>query len=86
MANIKFMSCKHLDYSDNYNAKKTLIFLGETKVCWVRTVIDESYPKLVQLVQFCKLRGRMNNPEMCTCAEKAQCKDYKDFQHEVDYD
>ena len=49
---IKFRACIHLDFSDNYVAEKELIeSCGETKVCWDRPVIDESYPKLVQ---FCK--------------------------------
>ncbi len=78
---IKFTACKHLDFDDNYTAKKVLIAgHNETKVCWDRPVVDESYPALVQ---FCKKYGRMNNPELCTCKENAGCSDYEDFSHEI---
>lgn len=80
---IKFEACEHLDFDDNYSAKKCFIKLGETKVCWDRPVIDSSYPTLVQ---FCKLRGRMNSPEMCTSEENKQCSVYKKFEHEVPLD
>lgn len=84
METIKFTACKHLDFSDNYTAEKNLISTcGETKVCWDRSVLDDSYPRLVQ---FCKLRGRMNNPEMCVCEQNKQCSDYEDFEHEVALD
>lgn len=81
METVQFTACKHLDYSDSYASKKHLISLGETKVCWDRPVIDESYPRLVQ---FCKLHGRMNHPEECTSKKKAACGNYQDFRHEVD--
>lgn len=82
MKTIKFKACKQLDFDDNYTAEKNLIeSYGETKVCWDRPVIDDSYPRLVQ---FCKTRGRMNNPEMCLCETTKQCSDYKEFEHEVD--
>ena len=82
MASLKFTACKYLDFSDNYTAEKNLIQVeGEMKVCWNRPVIDDSFP---QLVQFCKKRGRMNNPEMCVCVENQQCQDYEDVIHEVD--
>ncbi len=82
MATIKFTACKYLDFSDNYIAKKNLISAcGETKICWNRPVLDTSYP---MLVQFCKLRGRMNNPEMCLCEKYKQCSKYEDFRHEID--
>ena len=81
METIKFTACKHLDFSDKYSAEKNLISAcGKTKVCWNRPVIDNTYP---QLVQFCKLRGRMNNPEMCLCEKNKQCSDYEDFEHVV---
>jgi len=86
MNKIKFTACKHLDFSDNYAAKKELIFTcGETKVCWDRPVSDDSYPRLVQ---FCKLRGRMrlNSPEMCICEKNKRCSDYEDFGHEVTFE
>jgi hypothetical protein len=80
---VQFTACRYLDYRDNYTAKKVLILLGEIKVCWERPIIDDSYPKLVQ---FCKLRGRLNHPEMCTSKKDARCSEYRDFQHSVDYE
>ena len=81
---VKFTGCKNLDYTDNYTAEKVLINLGgKPKVCWDRPVIDNSYPRLVQ---FCKLRGRLNYPEMCTCEGGAQCSDYENYLHEIDID
>lgn len=80
---LKFNGCKHLDFSDHYIAKKELISVfGETKICWDRPVIDQSFPALVQ---FCKLRGRLNNPEMCLCERTKECGDYTEFEHEVDF-
>ena len=82
MKQITFTACEHLDFSDKYCAEKNLINLqGETKVCWNRSVIDSSYPALVQ---FCTKRGRMNSPEMCVCERTKMCNDYKDFKHKVD--
>jgi hypothetical protein len=78
---IKFTACEHLDFDDNYTAKKELIGnYGTTKVCWDRPVIDDSYPRLVQ---FCKKRGRLNNPECCLREADKMCSDYKDFEHSV---
>ncbi len=77
----RFNACEHLDFSDNYSAKKELIHSGNTtKVCWDRPVVDDSYPRLVQ---FCKFRGRLNDPEMCLCEKNKQCSDYKDIQQIV---
>lgn len=79
---IKFNACKHLDFSNNYTAKKNAINIkGQTKVCWNRPVIDSTFPALVQ---FCKLRGRLNNPESCLCEANKQCSDYSDIEHVVD--
>lgn len=79
---LKFTGCKHLDFSGNYTAKKELISVfGETKMCWDRPVIDHR----PALVQFCKLRGRLNNPEMCLCEKTKQCSDYDEIEHEVDF-
>ena len=78
---IIFTACEHLDFSDNYGAKKeAIVVMGETKVYWHRPVVDESFPALVQ---FCKLRGRLNNPEMCLCEKTRQCSDYKEHKHTV---
>jgi len=76
---IKFNACKELDFSEKYSADKVLISLGEKKVCWSRHVFDGE----PRLIQFCKLRGRLNNPEMCTSKKTAQCSDYEDFKHKV---
>jgi len=73
MTTIKFNGCKHLDFSDNYVAKKQLIALHQTKVFWMRENID---PELPTMVQFCKLRGRLNHPEACLSRGKAMCDDY----------
>jgi len=81
---IKFKACEHLDFSDNYAANKEPIGIkGETKLCWDRPVIDESYPRLVQ---FCKKRGRMNNPECCTSEETKMCSDYNEIEHTVTFE
>ncbi len=80
---LTFTGCEHLDFSDNYAAKKEPIGIGnETKICWDRPVIDESFPALVQ---FCKLRGRLNNPEMCLCEKTKQCSDYVETSHDVTF-
>jgi hypothetical protein len=76
---MKFTACKHLDFSDNYAAKKQV--LGNDVVFWVR---DVSYdPTLPSMVQFCKFRGRLNNPERCTQKRFAACGDYEEFEHDV---
>lgn len=76
---MKFTACKHLDYSDNYIAKKQV--LGSGKVFWLRPVIDDSYPSMVQ---FCKKRGRLNNPESCTEKRYAACSCYDECMHDVE--
>ena len=81
---IKFNACEFLDFSDSYSAKKEPISSGGvTKICWDRPVIDSSYPALVQ---FCKKRGRLNNPECCLYDENKQCTDYKDVEHIVAFE
>jgi len=81
MRTIKFKACEFLDFSDNYTAKKELIAIrNETKVCWDRPVIDGSYPRLVQ---FCKKRGRLNNPECCLTEDKKMCSDFNEMEHLV---
>ena len=78
METIKFTACEHLDFADNYSAKKVLI--NGTKVCWEREIIDVSFPRLVQ---FCKKNGRLNNPESCLREADKMCSDYKEFEHTV---
>jgi len=81
MREIKFRACEHLDFDGNYTAKKKAISAqGTTKVCWNRSVIDDSYPRLVQ---FCKRRGRLNNPECCLCESDKMCSDYNEIEHTV---
>ena len=74
---IKFTACEHLDFADNYTAKKVLF---GTKVCWERNVVDVSYPRLVQ---FCKKSGRLNKPDCCLREADKMCSDYKEFEHTV---
>lgn len=77
---VTFTGCKHLDYSDNYTAKKNLIQLGgTTKLCWDR----KEFIGHVDLVQFCKLRGRLNSPEACHCEEMKMCSEYEDVEHSI---
>ena len=75
---IKFTACEHLDFADNYTAKKVLI--NGTKVCWEREVVDVSFPRLLQ---FCKKSGRLNNPESCLREADKMCSDYKEIEHAV---
>ncbi len=74
---MKFTACKHLDFSDSYAAKKQV--LGSGKVFWLRDV----GPNLPSMVQFCKKRGRINDPEACTSEQHAACGDYENFNHDV---
>jgi len=76
---MKFTACKHLDFSDNYTAKKQV--MGNGKVFWLRDVSFD--PTLPAMVQFCSKRGRLNNPEQCTTETHAACSDYEDFEHDV---
>lgn len=79
---MRITACKHLDYSDNYTAKKEIIKDGNAiKVFWNRKVINEEDPNMVQ---FCKLRGRLNNPFACTTEDRAKCRDYLEFEHDID--
>ena len=77
METIKFTACEHLDFADNYTAKKVLF---GTKVCWERDVVDVSFPRLVQ---YCKKSGRLNTPESCLREADKMCSDYKEFKHTV---
>lgn len=80
---ITFTGCKHLDFTDHFAAKKGPIYVGgQTKICWDRGNIDDTRPSLVQ---FCKLRGRLNHPEMCLCEETKQCGDFSDGEHKVKF-
>ena len=74
---IKFKACEHLDFADNYSAKKVLF---STKVCWGRKMVDGLFPRLIQ---YCKKRGRLNYPESCLSEADKMCSDYKEFEHTV---
>lgn len=81
---INFLACKHLDFADNYTAKKETIGTKYgTKICWHRPTIDSSYPSLVQ---FCRLRGRLNYPTACLCQGDKMCSEYNDFNHTVTFE
>ena len=53
---LEFNACKQLDFDNNYAAKRQM--LGNGKLFWFRNVD----PDLPRMVQFCKLRGRLNDP------------------------
>lgn len=78
-ATIEFTGCDQLDFSDSYDAQK--VSLAGRKVCWERKVLTPDTPKLVQ---FCKLRGRLNHPEACLSLATAVCPDYKEVRHSVE--
>lgn len=76
----EFTACKHLDYETNYvGCVRNGISGGRgTVLCWNRTQIDADLPRLVQ---FCKLRGRLNDPLACIQSERKVCNEYEDFNH-----
>ena len=78
METIKFTACEHLDFADNYTAKKVLIY--GTKVCWERKIVEVLFPRLIQ---YCKKSGRLNNPDCCLRETDKMCSDYKEFEHTV---
>ncbi len=67
---VEFEACEHLDYEPHYgNCKRQLISCGGTKLCWMRAINKD-------LVQFCKLRGRINSPTGCLDEKKAGCSEF----------
>ena len=72
---MKFKGCKHLDFSqDNYMCE----LVGISKhVGWERRDPEGK----LQLCQFCKLRGRLNDPEACIGDGNAMCNDYEEIEH-----
>lgn len=76
---VEFFACAELDYDPNYgNCKRQLISSGgTTKMCWKRAGNGD-------LVQFCKLRGRINSPVGCLSKENAVCSDFKDVARAVE--
>ncbi len=83
MEEIKFTGCQDLDFSDNYRptCKRQLIKSGaDAKLFWMRHDYGESNPLMVQ---FCKKRGRLNNPEACLSEAHSACNDYEEIEHVV---
>jgi len=76
---VTFSGCKHLDYEDHFTARKQL--LSGDRVFWMREV--SPYEGAPKMVQFCKRRGRINDPEGCLTEEKACCSDFSPAQHTV---
>ena len=74
---IKFTACEHLDFADNFTAKKVLF---GTKVCWERKIVEVLFPRLIQ---YCKKSGRLNTPGSCLREADKMCSDYKEFEHTV---
>ena len=76
---LSFTGCKHLDFENNYAAKKVIISSQQkSKVCWDRPVESNSSARLVQ---FCGLRGRLNRADACLCEANKMCKEYEDKLH-----
>jgi hypothetical protein len=75
---ITVTGCKDLDFEPHYSAKRQLIQGG--KIFWLRKV----EPDLPAMVQFCKKRGRLNDPLACTCVEKARCSEYSESESTIE--
>jgi len=83
MSEIIFNGCINLDFSENYRPTcKRQLLAGKEKpsMFWMRPDIGIGAP---QMVQFCKLRGRLNSPDACICEEKKMCSDYEEIEHVV---
>lgn len=76
---VRFTGCSHLDFSDDYHARKQIIGIDGGKVFWFRDVPSDC----PAMVQFCKKRGRLNSPQSCLCKEKSACSDYDEIEHVV---
>ncbi len=76
---VRFTACKHLDFADEYTAKKQVLHNG--KVFWLRDVAYN--PLLPAEVQFCTKRGRLNNPEACLTYLSRHCDDYAEGEHVI---
>ncbi len=75
---IHFKACEHLDYGPDYGqCRRQLININGTSLCWRRTIIGD-------LVQFCKLRGRINSPTACLSKDAAICNDFNETMKNVD--
>ena len=70
---MEFKGCKNLDFDqEKYTCKLVVISNYEG---WERRDVDSN----IQLCQFCKLRGRLNNPESCIGKDNAICSDYNEI-------
>lgn len=75
---IEFSACEHLDYEPHYgNCKRQLISCGGTKLCWMRANSGD-------LVQFCKLRGRINSATGCLDQDKAACSEFTNAERVIE--
>ena len=82
MSEIKFTGCQDLDYSESYRPACSRQMLANGKLFWMRP----SYYVDNRMVQFCKKRGRLNNPESCLCENRAVCSEYEEIEHIIDVD
>lgn len=81
---VKFTACEHLDFEPKYaGCKRQMLgqISGDGKLFWMRPNYGMDNPTMVQ---FCKKRGRLNNPESCLKKENAVCSDYKEFNHVIE--
>lgn len=75
MSKITFKGCKQLDFEPHY-VQCELVGIGN-HVCWER--LNLPYEDAPKLVQFCKLRGRINNPYSCVCGN-GECMNYDEIE------
>jgi len=78
----RFLGCKHLDYEGNY-VDCTKEYFSGVGVAWIRH--NAPYPEAPEVVQFCKLRGRLNHMAACIGKCNAQCYEYEEVDHAVEY-
>lgn len=71
------MSCKHLDYETRYGPDIELVQIeGTPDRFWRRGPTWCDYPGAPRDVQFCKLRGRLNDRRACLTPGEARCSEY----------
>lgn len=75
MSEITFKGCKQLDFEQNYVQCKLVQIANH--ICWERLVLP--YEDAPRLVQFCKLRGRLNSPFNCVNGNR-QCSEYNEVE------
>lgn len=75
---MKAKGCKHLEYDETkYSPNCSIVELGGEHANWERKECDPFS------VQFCDLRGRLNQKTACTRWELKQCYEYEEQEHEV---